>query len=76
MREIDRIGLKPAAAAASLSERTGRKRLKRWTSEGAQGLLDRSSRPGRCRLRSDATKVERAVALKWEWTPLFADTAS
>jgi transposase InsO family protein len=64
MREIDRIGLKPAAAAAGLSERTARKWQRRWASEGTPGLLDRSSRPERCPGRSDATKVERAVALR------------
>jgi transposase InsO family protein len=64
MREIDRIGLKPAAAAAGLSPRTARKWQRRWASEGATGLLDRSSRPERCPRRSDAIKVERAVALR------------
>ena len=64
LREIDRIGLKPAAAAAGLSERTARKWQRRWASEGAQGLLDRSSRPTHCPRRSDANKLERAVALR------------
>jgi transposase InsO family protein len=64
VREIDRIGLKPAAAAAGLSQRTARKWRGRWTSEGAPGLLDRSSRPDRCPRRSDTTKLERAVALR------------
>lgn len=45
VREIDRIGLKAAAAAAGLSERTARKWLRRHASEGASGLIDRSSRP-------------------------------
>lgn len=64
MREIDRIGLKPAAAAAGLSEHTARKWQRRWVNEGAAGLLDRSSRPQRCPRRSDASKLERAVALR------------
>ena len=64
VREIDRIGLKAAAAAAGLSERTARKWQRRWASEGAAGLLDRSSRPTRCPGRCDATKLERAVALR------------
>ena len=64
VREIDRIGLKAAAAAAGLSERTARKWQRRWASEGAAGLLDRSSRPTRCPQRSDPTKLERAVALR------------
>ena len=63
VREIDRIGLKPAAAAAGLSNRTAHKWRRRWASEGASGLLDRSSRP-RCPRRSAASKVERAVALR------------
>ena len=64
MRWIDRIGLRPATAAAGLSERTARKWQRRWLSEGAAGLLDRSSRPKRCPRRSDASKLERAVALR------------
>ena len=64
VREIDRIGLRPAAAAAGLSNRTAHKWRRRWASEGAPGLLDRSSRPQRCPRRSAASKVERAVALR------------
>ncbi|RRN76884.1 IS481 family transposase [Pseudoxanthomonas sp. SGD-10] len=64
VREIDRIGLKPAAAAAGLSPRTARKWQQRHATEGAAGLLDRSSRPQRCPQRSQADKVERAVALR------------
>jgi len=64
VREIERIGLKPAAAAAGLSPRTARKWQLRWASEGAAGLHDRSSRPAHCPRRSDATKIERAVALR------------
>ncbi len=64
IREIDRLGLKPAAAAAGLSPRTARKWQRRYGAEGAAGLLDRSSRPLRCPRRSDATKIERAVALR------------
>jgi len=43
MREIDRIGLRPAATAAGLSERTASKWRGRWANEGAPDLLDRSS---------------------------------
>src|SRR5215204_1894126 len=64
VREIDRIGLKPAAAAAGLSERTARKWHRRHACEGPCGLVDRSSRPQRCPRRSQAGKVERAVALR------------
>lgn len=62
MREIDRIGLRSAAATAGLSERTARKWRRRWASDATPGLLDRSSRPQHCPRRSDASKIERAVA--------------
>jgi transposase InsO family protein len=64
VREIDRIGLKPAAAAAGLSPRTARKWRHRHAVESAVGLVDRSSRPLHCPRRSDASKIERAVALR------------
>ena len=64
IREIDRIGLKPAAAAAGLSERTARKWLARFTQAGSAGLFDRSSRPANSPRRSCASKIERALALR------------
>ena len=64
LREIDRIGLRPAAAAAGLSERTARKWQSRHQAQGVGGLVDRSSRPHRSPRRSDAGKLERAVALR------------
>ena len=64
VREIDRIGLRPAAEAAGLSPRTARKWGRRHAAEGAGGLLDRSSRPLHSPSRSDARKLERAVALR------------
>lgn len=64
VREIDRIGLKPAATAAGLSTRTARKWQRRYAQEGRAGLLDRSSRPLGCPQRSCASKIERAVALR------------
>lgn len=64
VREIDRIGLKPAAEAAGLSPHTARKWRRRNLTEGASGLLDRSSRPLHSPRRSDANKLERAVALR------------
>ena len=64
VREIDRIGLGPAAEAAGPSRRTARKWHERQAAEGAGGLLDRSSRPRRSPGRSDAGKLERAVALR------------
>ena len=64
MDEVERIGLKPVAVAAGLSEWTACKRLCRWPSAGTLGLLDRSSLPKRCLRRGDASKVERAVVLQ------------
>jgi len=64
VREIDRIGLRRAAAAAGVSEHTARKWRRRHAAEGLAGLLDRSSRPGHSPRRSDAGKIERAVALR------------
>ena len=64
VREIDRIGLGPAAEAAGLSPRTARKWKRRHAAEGEIGLHDKSSRPARSPRRSDARKLERAVALR------------
>lgn len=64
VKEIARVGLKPAAAAAGLSTRTARKWQRRFAQEGRAGLLDRSSRPRGCPQRSCASKIERAVALR------------
>lgn len=64
VREITRIGLKAAVAAAGVSQRTARKWQRRWASEGAAGLVDRSSRPSSCSRQCDASKIERAVALR------------
>ena len=64
MREIARIGLTRAAPAAGVSMRTAHKWQRRFSAQGALGLLDRSSRPRLCPRRSCALKVERAVALR------------
>ena len=64
VREIDRIGLRPAAEAAGLSPRTARKWRERHAAEGTNGLVDRSSRPMCSPARSDSGKLERAVALR------------
>jgi transposase InsO family protein len=64
VREIERIGLTPAAEAAGVSTRTARKWRGRHVSEGAAGLGDRSSRPKRSPHRAQATKLERALALR------------
>lgn len=62
--QIALIGLMPAAEAAGISTRTARKWQRRLVAEGAAGLLDRSSRPVCSPRRSDASKIERAVALR------------
>lgn len=64
IKEIARVGLMPAAEAAGISVRTARKWQRRHASEGAIGLLDRSSRPANSPRRSDAHKMERAIALR------------
>lgn len=64
VREIDRIGLKPAAAAAGLSTRTTAKWRLRFARGGAGALVDRSSRPHRSPERSCPRKIERAAALR------------
>jgi transposase InsO family protein len=58
------MGLTPAAGAAGVSPRTARKWHERHAAEGSVGLFDRSSRPLRSPARSDARKLERAVALR------------
>ena len=58
------MGLMPAAEAADISVRTARKWQRRHASEGAIGLLDRSSRPANSPRRIDARKIERAIALR------------
>jgi transposase InsO family protein len=62
--QIAAIGLMPAAEAAGISARTARKWQRRFAAEGAAGLLDRSSRPARSPGRTEARKIERAVALR------------
>jgi len=64
VKEIERIGLKPAAQAAGLSPRTARKWQQRFASHGKPGLVDKSSRPLRSPARAAADKLERAVALR------------
>jgi transposase-like protein len=64
VKEVDRIGLRPAASAAGLSPHTARKWHQRFAAQGVPGLLDRSSRPLRSPTRASADKLERAVALR------------
>jgi transposase InsO family protein len=54
----------PAAEAAGISERSARKWLSRWRSEGEAGLRDRSSAPGRRPTRLPADRLEAIEALR------------
>jgi transposase InsO family protein len=57
-------GLIPAAEAAGISERSARKWLARWRTEGEAGLLDRSSAPRRRPTRLPADRLEAIEALR------------
>jgi transposase InsO family protein len=56
--------LSDAAAAAGVSVRTAAKWRARWRLEGAEGLLDRSSRPRRQPRRTPPDRVEAIVQLR------------
>lgn len=64
LSQIAVLGLVAAAQAAGISCRTARKWQRRFFAEGQAGLRDRSSRPHHCPRRTDAGKIERAVALR------------
>ena len=53
-----------AAEAAGISERSARKWLARWRTEGEAGLLDRSSAPRRVPARLRADRLEAIEALR------------
>lgn len=59
VERIAAMGLKPAAQAAGISERTSRKWLKRFKDFGTLGLLDRSSRSTRTRTSINADLAQR-----------------
>lgn len=66
---VDRIGaagwsLMEAAEAAGISERTARKWLGRYRSEGQAGLLDRSSAPNTVANRTDEQTIQAIAALR------------
>ena len=74
VKEIARIGLKPAAAAAGLSTCTARKWQRRFIQHGAGALADRSSRPHCSPARSvvhpgTLAVVEDALVAKARVTP-------
>lgn len=56
--------LMAAAEAAGISERSARKWLTRWRSEGEAGLLDRSSAPKRVPSRLPADRLQAIEALR------------
>ena len=60
VKRIEEEGWPPAraASAAGISERTARKWLARWRSEGEAGLIDRSSAPQRIPHRTAKREVE------------------
>lgn len=70
IERIAAMGLKPAAQAAGISERTARKWLKRFEQYGVQGLLDRSSRPVRTRTSVNAHLAERIERLRRNRMPM------
>jgi transposase InsO family protein len=62
--EEESWSLMVAAEAAGISERSARKWLSRWRSEGEAGLLDRSSAPKRVPSRLPADRVAAIEALR------------
>jgi len=62
--ERERWTVQHAAESAGISERTARKWLARWRSEGAAGLVDRSSAPRRVANRTVPETVELLAALR------------
>ena len=62
--EVAGWSLSAAAEAAGISERTARKWLTRWQSEGQVGLLDRSSAPAVVANRTDERRIEAIAALR------------
>src|SRR5205807_1622338 len=62
-RVIDQ-GWSVSAAAAGISERTVYRWLRRWRQDGADGLLDRSSRPLRSPRQLPATRVQAICSLR------------
>ena len=60
-----------AAEAQGISRATGHKWVRRYRSEGAAGLADRSSRPHRSPRATPARDVQRIVAARreWRWGP-------
>lgn len=64
IERIAALGLMPAAEAAGISVRTARKWLKRFQTQGDEGLYDRSSRPTRTRTGLDEALCQRIEQLR------------
>lgn len=64
MERIAVMGLIPAAEAAGISVRTARKWRDRFSEQGLDGLLDRSSRPTNTRTSLDALLLQRIEQLR------------
>jgi transposase len=62
--EEENWSLMVAAEAAGISERSARKWLARWRTEGDAGLLDRSSAPKRVPSRLPSDRLEAIEALR------------
>jgi transposase InsO family protein len=62
--EEENWSLMVAAEAAGISERSARKWLSRWRSEGEAGLVDRSSAPKRVPSRLPADRLQAIEALR------------
>ena len=65
--EEERWSLVAAAEAAGISERSARKWVARWRSEGEVGLTDRSSAPKRVPSRLGSDRLEAIEALRRLW---------
>jgi transposase InsO family protein len=65
---VDRIGagwsVMEAAEAAGITDRTARRWLARWRTEGSAGLVDRSSAPRRIPHKTPADRVEQIIRLR------------
>ena len=65
---VDRVAagwsVMEAAAAAGINDRTARRWLQRWRSEGAAGLMDRSSAPHRIPHKTPPERVDAIVGLR------------
>lgn len=71
---IARIGIKAAAAAAGISERTAHKWMARHRARGDARLVDRSSRPHRLRAALDARQRDTALTLRGDRLAIRAIT--